>query len=421
MSKPSQPENDKIALFSADAPARRYSTNIAPSTPILQPQQKTHLESYGSFTTPLSPITRPFSPESFSNLSINDFEQLQTSRALNTIDDDDDKDSPNDHVFIQPTSLRARIAVFWIRNKGLFLMLLAQFFGTLMNVTTRILEIEGNAGQGLHPMQILFPRMGITCVLATAYMWYKQTPHFPLGAPEVRGLLLVRGFAGFFGVFGMYFSLLYLPLADATVITFLAPGLACWVCAHLLCEPFTVAERLGTFVSLIGVIFIARPTSLFTFSHERGPPPPDAGGLPDLFLGIMSGGGAGDYDSVTPAQRLSAVLVALVGVTGTVITFTCIRWIGTRAHPLVSVNYFAAWSTLVSLFCQSSHAFGVGFSFPADLREWGLLAFLGICGFVMVRLHHAPRLVVSLTLVTPRSNFYWRPRSRMRSRRASRI
>jgi hypothetical protein len=29
----------------------------------------------------------------------------------------------------------------------------------------------------------------------------------------------------FFGVFGMYYSLQYLPLADCTVLTFLAPGL----------------------------------------------------------------------------------------------------------------------------------------------------------------------------------------------------
>jgi hypothetical protein len=27
---------------------------------------------------------------------------------------------------------------------------------------------------------------------------------------------------------------------------------------------------------------------------------------------------------------------------------------------------------------------GVGFLLPADLKEWGYLFFLGICGFVMV-------------------------------------
>lgn len=70
-----------------------------------------------------------------------------------------------------------------------------------MNVTTRLLEIEGNKGEGLHPFQILFARMSITVVLASAWMYYKKTPHFPLGKPEVRWLLAARGFGGFFGTF----------------------------------------------------------------------------------------------------------------------------------------------------------------------------------------------------------------------------
>lgn len=48
-------------------------------------------------------------------------------------------------------------------------MLLAQFFGVLMNVTTRVLEVEGNKGKGLHPFHILFARMSITMVLASLY------------------------------------------------------------------------------------------------------------------------------------------------------------------------------------------------------------------------------------------------------------
>lgn len=93
-----------------------------------------------------------------------------------------------------------------------------------MNLTTRLLELEGNHGAGMHPFQvtnngakfvtsanvrqILFVRMGITIVLATTYMWYSQTPHFPFGLPEVRWLLGARAVGGFFGVFGMYCTFL---------------------------------------------------------------------------------------------------------------------------------------------------------------------------------------------------------------------
>lgn len=46
--------------------------------------------------------------------------------------------------------------------------------------------------------------MSITLVLCCVYMWYTKVPYFPLGKPEVRGVLVARGVGGFFGVFGLY-------------------------------------------------------------------------------------------------------------------------------------------------------------------------------------------------------------------------
>lgn len=46
-----------------------------------------------------------------------------------------------------PRTIRQRMEETWYRNKGLFLVLIAQFFGTLMNITTRMLEMEGNDGK----------------------------------------------------------------------------------------------------------------------------------------------------------------------------------------------------------------------------------------------------------------------------------
>jgi hypothetical protein len=143
--------------------------------------------------TPLSRSSRTLSPDALSILSTDEYEQLQPSRSL-TFSAPEDGQSSESSI-----GWRARVAAAWIRNKGLAYMLLAQVFGVLMNVTTRLLEIEGNKGEGLHPFQILFARMSITVVLASAYMWYKKTPHFPLGKPEVRWLLAARGFGGFFG------------------------------------------------------------------------------------------------------------------------------------------------------------------------------------------------------------------------------
>ncbi|KAK0353307.1 hypothetical protein LTR91_020671 [Friedmanniomyces endolithicus] len=317
----------------------------------------------GSLSAPLSGPIRPLSPDTISNLSIEEYEQLQPRRSR-TIEE-------LQHAVIKrpPRGWRAKLRAFYIHNLGLGYMLIAQVFGTMMNVTTRLLEVEGNKGRGMHPFQILFARMGITLVLASGYMWWKRTPDFPLGKREVRWLLAARGFGGFFG--------------DATVITFLAPGITCWMCSFLINEPFGRIEQIACLVSLVGVALIAKPSTLFAVlsSHSA-----DNDGVPIATNGTLAdgvgGGDASNYDAVTPTQRLLAVGVALVGVMGAVTAYTTIRWIGKRAHPLISVNYFAAWCTLVSTVMILTLP-GVGFLLPAELKEWGYLFFLGTCGFIM--------------------------------------
>lgn len=144
-------------------------------------------------SAPVSQSSRPLSPDALSNLSAEEFEQLRPLRSVTWPSYSDD---PTGKPPPRLTGWRNKLAAYWTRNKGLAYMLLAQVFGVLMNVTTRLLEVEGNKGEGLHPFQILFARMFITVVLASAWMWYKKTPHFPLGKPEVRGLLAARGFGG---------------------------------------------------------------------------------------------------------------------------------------------------------------------------------------------------------------------------------
>jgi hypothetical protein len=51
---------------------------------------------------------------------------------------------------------RGTLGALWIRNKGAILVLLAQAFGSLMNVATRILETEGAHGRAMHPFQVQY-------------------------------------------------------------------------------------------------------------------------------------------------------------------------------------------------------------------------------------------------------------------------
>lgn len=170
-------------------------------------------------------------------------------------------------------------------------------------------------------------------------------------------------------------------MSDATVITFLAPIVACWACSILIHESFTLSEQLAGAISLLGVVLIARPTSLIPTHSD--PPPAGSGaanGLPST--NVTRPADLQGLNNVTSAQRLSAVGVALVGVLGAACAYTTIRWIGKRAHPLISVNYFAAWSTIVSIVALLAVP-SIGFRLPATSRQWLYLIFLGVCGFVM--------------------------------------
>lgn len=51
-------------------------------------------------------------------------------------------------------TLKGRVRAFWITNKGLALVILAQLFGVMMNVTIRLLEMGGSHGPGMHPFQV---------------------------------------------------------------------------------------------------------------------------------------------------------------------------------------------------------------------------------------------------------------------------
>ena len=270
---------------------------------------------------------------------------------------------------------------FWAKNRGVVLVATAQLFSALMNLAARLLALEGD---GMHPFQILFIRMLATSVISCTYMWWTKMPDFPLGAREVRWLLVARGFLGFFGIFGMWFSMIWLGLADATVITFLVPSVSGYICHVLLHDPFTRKEQIGSFIALAGVILIARPTSFFSSTPGVEPTPASPIDFPRNETHSYPHMGE---EEVTPSQRLTAIGIALIGVLGGSGAFTTIRWIGTRAHPLISMNYFSTWVLFVSTSVLSlAPVLDIGqphirFGLPHNGRQWLLLAAIGVCGF----------------------------------------
>ena len=125
-------------------------------------------------------------------------------------------------------------------------------------------------------------------------------------------------------------------------------------------------QQIAAGISLFGVILIARPTAFFS-SPSPDVPPPDS---------------QDPASSVSPTQRLIAIGVALIGVIGATGAYTTIKWIGQRAHPLISVNFYALWCTVVSTLLLATVP-GIDFRLPESAREWMLLTSLGVFGFLM--------------------------------------
>ena len=104
-------------------------------------------------------------------------------------------------------------------------------------------------------------------------------------------------------------SLQYLPVAEVILLTFTIPIFTAYACSLFLSAPFEKTQLLAGLISFFGVILIARPGPLAKLAptSDSGPP---------------------DENIATSAERLSAVLLGLLGVLGAVCAYTTIRVIG---------------------------------------------------------------------------------------------
>ncbi|KAH8683945.1 hypothetical protein BGZ61DRAFT_507532 [Ilyonectria robusta] len=271
------------------------------------------------------------------------------------------------------------LKAFYVKNIGLFFVFVAQVFASIMSMTTRLLETGFETK--FHALQIIFVRMLTTAVIGSMYMWYQQVPDFPWGHRGVRGLLVIRGMAGSTGLFGLYYSLSYLDISDATVITFLIPTLTTFVCWVILNEPFTFKEASASFIAFVGVLVIARPAFLF--------PSQDDGSLSIHSIDVASShfnaspqGGLLPPVKATPAERSIAIVCAILGSFAAATAYAIIRTIGKRAHSLVSVNYFAVLATVSSFLIIMIHP-DLQFEIPQTPIQWALLLSIGLSGFLL--------------------------------------
>ncbi|KAI6001079.1 integral membrane protein DUF6 [Pisolithus orientalis] len=201
--------------------------------------------------------------------------------------------------------------------------------------------------------------MVITFICCEIYMIAAKVPDPFLGPKDVRSLLICRGVAGFFALFGTYYALQYLSLGDVTALGFTGPIFTGIAGRLFLGETYSKREAVASFFSLFGVVLIVRPPFLFesTRNPELEEPAVNAG------AGI----------------RLRATAVLMMGVLIATFAKITIRAIGTRAHAMHSMTYFSLWCVIVStigLFLS-----GEPIVYPTQW-QWGILLLLiGVFGF----------------------------------------
>jgi drug/metabolite transporter (DMT)-like permease len=142
-------------------------------------------------------------------------------------------------------------------SRGLVYMAGAAFFFSLMSLQVKI------AGATLPLGEIVFARALVTLSISYTVL---RISGIPMWGNNKR-LLILRGVFGFLALNAFYYSVMHLPLAEATVLHFMSPVFTALLAAFVLHERLGLRELLGSLLSLTGVIVFAAPASIF-----GGPP-----------------------------------------------------------------------------------------------------------------------------------------------------
>jgi drug/metabolite transporter (DMT)-like permease len=185
-------------------------------------------------------------------------------------------------------------------------MVLCGFFFSLMSLLVKAL------GTRMPSQEVVFARAVVSMVVA--YVLVRRAR--PGNWGHRKGLLFVRGMAGFAALSCFFYALIHLPLADATVIQYTSPVFTAWLGWLVLAEALTLAEAVLSGAGLLGVLLIARPTFIF--------------------------GGEMRLDAF-------ATLIGLLGAALSAVAYVSVRKLGKTEHPMIIVFWFTVVTVPASL------------------------------------------------------------------------
>jgi drug/metabolite transporter (DMT)-like permease len=200
-------------------------------------------------------------------------------------------------------------------SPGIRAMAIGAFWFSIMGLLVKL------AGRRLGSMEIVLSRGVLT--LGLSWWSLRRLGVSPWGTQ--RRLLVVRGTLGSTALLCYFYSLVHLPLGEATLIQNMNPVFATVLAAIILDEALRAPEILCLVASLVGVVFVAHPSWLF--------------GAPTMV-----------------AESRWPVVIALLGALCSGAAYTLVRKMRSTEHPLVIVFYLPLLSVPISL--------------PLALAEW---------------------------------------------------
>lgn len=136
---------------------------------------------------------------------------------------------------------------------GLILATLSSLFFSLCSVIVKWMEnVDPNALAAYRYLGVLLPAIPIVI--------YKQEVVFPKGK---RIMLILRSLTGTAALMLSFYAFRHMPLADASVIVFSVPVFTAIFAHMFLREPCGIFNALSVLLTLIGVVLITRPSSIF--------------------------------------------------------------------------------------------------------------------------------------------------------------
>lgn len=140
-------------------------------------------------------------------------------------------------------------------QSSIFLMLGASFCFAFSAILTKSLGTNV-FGEGVHPLQIAHARFLFSFILLVSF-WYIFKPKVKFSNVKLH---LLRSIFGWLGVSILFTSILYIPVSDATALTFLNPIFAMIFAALIFKEKVGLIRWGAALFSFSGGLLLLRPS-----------------------------------------------------------------------------------------------------------------------------------------------------------------